>query len=153
MRIRELKIYILKNDYDKYIKILHQFRDHIHKLYYYHIISSYDKSLYLNELTDIHKILNEYYNDKIINFCESNNELTHDILEYEIHHIISYINKMRLILEIKDTHEIFYDSFNNPLGMIKTNIKKLAGNIGYPNIKIAIELLVNDSYVYDTKTK
>jgi len=153
MRIRDLKIYILKNDYDKYIKILHQFRDHIHKLYYYHIISSYDKSLYLNELTDIHKILNEYYNDKIINFCESNNELTHDILEYEIHHIISYINKMRLILEIKDTHEIFYDSFNNPLGMIKTNIKKLAGNIGYPNIKIAIELLVNDSYVYDTKTK
>jgi endopeptidase La len=153
MRIRDLKIYILKNDYDKYIKILHQFRDHIHKLYYYHIISSYDKSLYLNELTDIHKIINEYYNDKIINFCESNNELTHDILEYEIHHIISYINKMRLILEIKDTHEIFYDSFNNPLGMIKTNIKKLAGSIGYPNIKIAIELLVNDSYVYDTKTK
>ena len=60
---------------------------------------------------------------------------------------------MRLILEIKDTHEIFYDSFNNPLGMIKTNIKKLAGSIGYPNIKIAIELLVNDSFVYDTKTK
>jgi len=153
MRIRDLKIYILKNDYDKYIKILHSFRDHIHKLFYYNIFSLYDKSLYLNELTDIHKILNEYYNDKIINFCEMNNTLEHEILSSEIHHIISFITKMRLIPEIKSTHEIFYDSFYNPLGMIKTNIKKLASNIGYPNIKTAIELLVNDSFVYDTQTK
>ena len=153
MRIRDLKIYILKNDYDKYIKILHIFRDHIHKLYYYNIFSSYDKSLYLNELTDIHKILNEYYNDKIINFCETNNNLEHEILSSEIHHIISFISKMRLVPEIKSTHEIFYDSFYNPLGMIKTNIKKLANNIGYPSIKIAIELLVNDTHGFDTKTK
>jgi len=153
MRIRDLKIYILKNDYDKYIKLLHTYRDHIHKLYYYHILSSYDKSLYLNELTDIHKLLNEYYNDKIINFCETNNDLDHDILKSEIHHIISYINKMRLVPELKSSHEIFYDSFYNPLGMIKTNIKKLSMNIGYPNIKIAIELMVNESYIYDTKTK
>ena len=153
MRIRDLKIYILKNDYDKYIKILHFFREHINKLYNYHILSSYDKSLYLNELTDIHKLLNEYYNDKIINFCETNNNLDHDILKSEIHHIISYINKMRLVPEIKSTHEIFYDCFYNPLGLIKTNIKKLAINTGYPNIKIAIELLVSDSYEYDTQTK
>ena len=153
MRIRDLKIYILKNDYDKYIKILHSFRDHIHKLYYYHILSSYDKSLYLNELTDIHKILNEHYNDKIINFCETNNELDHEILKSEIQHIISFISKMRLIPELKASHEIFYDSFYNPLGMIKTNIKKLATNTGFPNIKIAIELLVNEAFVYDTKTK
>lgn len=153
MRIRDLKIYILKNDYDKYIKILHSFRDHIHKIYNYHILSSYDKSLYLNELTDIHKILNEYYNDKIINFCETNNDLDHEILKSEIHHIISYITKMRLVQEIKSTHEIFFDSFYNPLSMIKMNIKKLSQNVGYPTIKIAIELLVNDSFTYDTQTK
>ena len=80
-------------------------------MYYYNIFSSYDKSLYLNELTDIHKILNEYYNDKIINFCETNNNLEHEILSSEIHHIISYISKMRLVPEIKASHEIFYDSF------------------------------------------
>ena len=153
MRIRELKIYILKNDYDKYIKVLHSFRDHIHRLYYYHILSSYDKSLYLNELTDIHKILNDYYNDKIINFCEINNDIDHYILKSEIHHIISYINNMRLIPDLKASHEIFYDSFYNPLGIIKSNIKKLANNIGFPNIKIAIETLVNESYNFDTKTK
>ena len=37
--------------------------------------------------------------------------------------------------------------------MIKTNIKKLATNIGFPNIKIAIEILVNDTYEYETQTK
>jgi len=153
MRIRDLKIYILKNDYDKYIKILHSFREHIHKLYYYHVLTSYDKSLYLNELTDIHKSLNEFYNDKILNFCESNNDLTHEILSSEIHHIISFITKMRLIPEIKASHEIFYDSFYNPLGVIKSNIKKLAQNIGFPNIKIAIEFNINDSHIFDTKSK
>ena len=153
MRIRDLKIYILKNDYDKYIKILHSFRDHIHKLYYYHILSSYDKSLYLNELTDIHKMLNEHYNDKIINFCETNNELSHEILSSEIHHILSYISKMRLIPELKQSHEIFYDSFYNPLGIIKSNIRKLASNIGFPNIKISIDILVSDTYEFDTKSK
>ena len=156
MRIRDLKIYILKNDYDKYIKILHSFRDHIHKLYYYHIISVFEKSNYLNELTDTHKILNDYYNDKIINFCEVNNDLDHEILQSEIHHIISYISKMRLIPEIKASHEIFYDSFYNPLGLIKMNIKKLASSVGFPTIKIAIELVVTDSIVnsiFDTKTK
>ena len=153
MRIRDLKIYILKNDYDKYIKILHSFRDHIHKLYYYHILSSYDKSLYLNELTDIHKMLNEHYNDKIINFCETNNELSHEILSSEIHHILSYISKMRLIPELKQSHEIFYDSFYNPLGIIKSNIRKLASNKGFPNIKISIDILVSDTYEFDTKSK
>ena len=153
MRIRDLKIYILKNDYDKYIKILHSFRDHIHKLYYYHIITSNDKSYYLNELTDIHKLINEYYNDKIINFCESNNTITHDILNSEIHHIISYVTKMRMIPEIKATHELFYDSLWYPLSEIKENIKKLAYIIGFPTIKIALELIMHDSYVLDTKTK
>jgi endopeptidase La len=153
MRIRDLKIYILKNDYDKYIKILHLFRDHIHKLYYYHIISSYDKSLHLNELTDIHKTLNDFYNDKIINFCEANNDIDHEILKSEIHHIMSFINKMRLVPEIKSSHPIFYDSFYNPLGMIKTYIKKLGTNIGYPTIKIAVELLVSDAHIHDTQTK
>ena len=61
MRIRDLKIYILKNEYDKYIKIIHHFREHIHKLYYYHVINTYEKSVHLNELTDIHKLLNDYY--------------------------------------------------------------------------------------------
>ena len=155
MRIRDLKIYILKNDYDKYIKYLHSFRDHIHNLYYHHIITSLDKSLYLNDITDIHKNLNEFYNDKIINFCEMNNDIEHEILEdgLEIHHIISFINKMRLIPEIKMSNPIYYDSFNNPLGMLKMHIKKLATNIGFPDIKTAIEILVNDSYVFDIKTK
>jgi ATP-dependent Lon protease len=153
MRIRDLKIYILKNDYDKYIKYLHAFRDHIHKLYNHHIITSSDKSLYLNELTDIHKNLNECYNDKIINFCEINNDINHEILSEQIHHIIRYINRMRLVPELKASHPIYYDSFNNPLGMMKMQIKKLAGIIGFPSIKIAIEILVDESYVFDVKTK
>jgi len=153
MRIRDLKIYILKNDYDKNIKYLHLFRNHIHSLFNNHVITSSDKSLYLNEITDIHKILNEHYNEKIINFCEMNNDMEHEILQEEIHHIISFINKMRLQPDIKASHPIYYDSFNNPLGMIKVNFKKLASNIGFPNIKIAIEILINDSYVFDTKTK
>ena len=153
MRIRDLKIYILKNDYDKYIKYLHAFRDHIHKLYYHHIITSQDKSLYLNELTDIHKSLNEYYNEKIINFCEMDNDIEHEIFNEEIHHIIAYINRMRLIPDIKASHPIYYDSFNNPLGMIKTHLKKLASNIGFPSIKIAIEIMVSESHIFKTSTK
>ena len=153
MRIRDLKIYILKNDYDKYIKYLHAFRDHIHKLHYHHVITSSDKSLYLNELTDIHKNLNECYNDKIINFCEMNNDIEHEILSEQIHHIIRFINRMRLLPELKASHPIYYDSFNNPLGMMKMQIKKLAVTIGFPSIKIAIEILVDDSYVFDIKTK
>lgn len=153
MRIRDLKIYILKNDYDKYIKYLHAYRDHIHKLYYHHIITTSDKSLYLNEITDIHKNLNECYNDKIINFCEMNNDVEHEILDEQIHHIISYINRMRLVPELKASHPIYYDSFNNPLGMMKIQLKKLSGIIGFPSIKIAIEILVDDTYIFDTKTK
>jgi hypothetical protein len=153
MRIKDLKIYILKNEYDKYIKIIHSFRDHIHRLFYNHIIISSDKSYYLNELTDIHKLLNDYYNDKIINFCEVNNNITHDILKHEIHHIVSYVNKMRMVPEIKCTHELYYDSLWYPLSNIKESIKKLANKIGCPNIKIGIDLMVNDEYILDTKTK
>ncbi len=153
MRIRDLKIFILKNEYDKFIKILHSFREHVHKLFYYHLISIYDKSFYLNELTDIHKILNDYYNDKIISFCETNNDITHEILNSDIHHIISYVSKMRQIPEIKQTHELYYDSLWHPLSEIKNNIKKLAGNIGFPTIKIAIEIVMNDHYDLDSKTK
>jgi hypothetical protein len=153
MRIRDLKIYILKNEYDKYIKILHYFRDHIHKLLYYNLITNQDKSLYLNELTDIHKLINDYYNDKIINFCEINNDITHEILNSEIHHIISYVSKMRMLPEIKHTHELYFDSFWHPLSEIKHNIKKLANNIGFPTIKIAIEIIMNDHYEFDSKTK
>ena len=123
MRIRDLKIYILKNEYDKYIKISHHFREHIHKLYYYHVINTYEKSVHLNELTDIHKLLNDYYNDKIINFCEVNNDITHEILSMELNEIVIYANKVRLIPEIIDSHEIFYDSFWHPLSEIKFNIK------------------------------
>jgi len=153
MRIRDLKIYILKNEYDKYIKILHFFRDHIHKLHYLNIIPYHDKSLYLNELTDIHKLLNDYYNDKIINFCEINNEITHEILTSDIHNIISYVSKMRMLPEIKHSHELYYDSFWHPLSEIKTNLKKLANNVGFPSIKIAIDIIMNDHYELDKKTK
>jgi hypothetical protein len=41
-------------------------------------------------------------------------------------------------------------SFDVP--SIKMHIKKLASNIGYPNIKIALELIINDHYTFDTKT-
>jgi len=153
MRIRELKIYILKNEYDKYIKIIHNFRDHIHKLFYYHIITYNDKSYYLNELTDIHKLLNDYYNDKIINFCEINNDMTHEILDYDIHHIITYVNKMKIIPEIKNSHELYNDLLWYPLDQIKSPIIKLAMKIGSPTIKIGIELMTNDNYTLDTKTK
>jgi endopeptidase La len=153
MRIRELKIHILKNEYDKYIKIIHYYRDHIHKLYYHYLINTYDKSLYLNELTDIHKLINDLYNDKIINFCEVNNDLTHEILNSDINSILLYVSKMRLIPEIKDTHEIYYDSFWHPLSEIKYNIRKLSVNIGFPSIKIAIEIMMNDEYIINTKEK
>ena len=149
MRIRDLKIYILKNEYDKYIKIIHHFREHIHKLYYYHVINTYEKSVHLNELTDIHKLLNDYYNDKIINFCEVNNDITHEILKMELNEIVMYANKVRLVPEIIDSHEIFYDSFWHPLSEIKFNIKKIATNIGFPNIKIGIQIMMKDDY--DTK--
>jgi endopeptidase La len=149
MRIRDLKIYILKNEYDKYIKIIHHFREHIHKLYYYHVINTYEKSVYLNELTDIHKLLNDNYNDKIINFCEVNNDITHDILKMELNEIVMYANKVRLVPEIINSHEIYYDSFWHPLSEIKFNIKKIATNIGFPNIKIAIQIMMKDDY--DTK--
>jgi len=153
MRIRELKIHILKNEYDKYIKIIHYYRDHIHKLYYYHIIHSYDKSLYLNELTDIHKLINDLYNDKIINFCEVNNDLTHEILNSDISSILLYVSKMRMIPEIKDTHEIYYDSFWHPLSEIKYNIRKLSTSVGFPSIKIAIEIMMNDDFNINNKEK
>jgi hypothetical protein len=109
----------------------------------------------LNELTDIHKNLNEMYNDKIIHFCESNNNIEHEMLSSgaDIHHIISFISKMRLIPEIKASHEIYYDSFYNPLGPIKQNFKKLSLSIGFPNIKLAIELLVSDTITFNIQTK
>jgi endopeptidase La len=153
MRIRELKIHILKNEYDKYIKIIHYYRDHIHKLFYNYLINTYDKSLYLNELTDIHKLINDLYNDKIINFCEVNNEITHDILNSDINSIIMYISKMRMIPEIKNTHEIYFDSFWHPLSEIKYNIRKLSANIGFPSIKIAIKIMMNDEYIINAKEK
>jgi len=153
MRIRELKIYILKFEYDKYIKILHLFRDHIHKLFYYHLITSQHKSLYLNELTDIHKFLNDIYNDKIINFCEINNDINHEILKSDINQIISYVNKIRMVIELKHTNELFYDSLWHPLDGIKINIKKLASNIGFPNILTALDILLLDHYELDNKSK
>jgi endopeptidase La len=156
MRIRDLKIYILKNEYDKYIKIIHHFREHIHKLYYYHVINTYEKSVHLNELTDIHKLLNDYYNDKIINFCEVNNDITHEILSMELNEIVMYANKVRLVPEIIDSHEIFYDSFWHPLSEIKFNIKKIATNIGFPSIKIAIQIMMKDDYdakILDNKSR
>jgi endopeptidase La len=153
MRIRELKIHILKQEYDKYIKTLHFFRDHIHKIYYSHLITAQEKSLYLNELTDIHKLLNDIYNDKIINFCEINNDIVHEILHSNVDQIISYVQKIRMVIELKHTHELYYDSFWHPLDAIKVNIKKLASNIGFPNIYIALQILFLDHYELDTKSK
>jgi endopeptidase La len=153
MRIRDLKIHILKYEYDKYIKILHFFRDHIHKLYYYHLIKLQDRSLYLNELTDTHKLLNDIYNDKIINFCEVNNDIVHEILNSSIHQITSFVQKIRMVVELKHTHELYYDSFWHPLDAIKVNIKKLASSIGFPNICIALQVLFLDHYELDGKSK
>jgi endopeptidase La len=101
----------------------------------------------------MHKLINDLYNDKIINFCEVNNELTHEILNSDISSILLYVSKMRMIPEIKDTHEIYFDSFWHPLSEIKYNIRKLSTNVGFPSIKIAIEIMMNDDYNINNKEK
>jgi endopeptidase La len=58
-----------------------------------------------------------------------------------------------MIPEIKNTHEIYFDSFWHPLSEIKYNIRKLSTNVGFPSIKIAIEIMMNDDYNINNKEK
>ena len=72
---------------------------------------------------------------------------------YYINSILLYVSKMRMIPEIKDTHEIYFDSFWHPLSEIKYNIRKLSTNVGFPSIKIAIEIMMNDEFNINNKEK
>ena len=53
MNIKEYKNYILRNEYDEYVKLMDDLRGHIHHLSKNNNISVNDKNVYLNELFEI----------------------------------------------------------------------------------------------------
>ena len=66
MNIKEYKNYILRNEYDEYVKLIDELRRHIHHLSKNNNITVNDKNVYLNELFEVLKQLNTIYNSAVV---------------------------------------------------------------------------------------
>jgi ATP-dependent Lon protease len=137
MNIKEFKNYILRKEYDNYIKIIDDLRFHINKIYKNNNISLNDKNVYLNELFEILKKNNNIYNN-CISYLEEVEEK--DILinklntnkEFDILHL--HLNKLKILSENKNKY-LYSNKILFPLFDINNDIKILINNIGMLNIK------------------
>jgi ATP-dependent Lon protease len=137
MNIKEFKNYILRKEYDNYIKIIDDLRFHINKIYKNNNISLNDKNVYLNELFEILKKNNNIYNN-CISYLEEVEEK--DILinklntnkEFDILHL--HLNKLKILSENKNKY-LYSNKILFPLFDINNDIKILINNVGMLNIK------------------
>jgi ATP-dependent Lon protease len=153
MNIKEYKNYILRREYDHYVKVIDSIRKHIHNLSKNNNISINDKNVYLNELFEILKKLNNIYNICLAYSDESNDLDNHlkslyNEKNYEL--LNSEILKLRILPQYKKAY-LFQDQINYPLCEIKSPLKLLINNIGMENINDIIKLYSNMVYNKDTK--
>jgi ATP-dependent Lon protease len=153
MNIKEYKNYILRKEYDHYVRLIDGIRKHIHNLSKNNNISINDKNVYLNELFEILKKLNNIYNVCLAYSDESNDLDNHlkslyNEKNYEL--LNSEILKLRILPQYKKAY-LFQDQINYPLCEIKSPLKLLINNIGMENINDIIKLYSNVVYNKDTK--
>jgi ATP-dependent Lon protease len=152
MNIKEYKNFILKRDYDYYVKLMDSLRGHIHYLSKNNNISVNDKNVYLNELFEILKKLNAIYNSCLTypeesdvidnNFEKIYNEKNFDILN-------KHILKLRILNQYKKIY-ITSDQVNFPLADINPFLKLLVNNTGMKNIHDISNLYSTILYNKDT---
>jgi len=153
MNIKEYKNYILRNEYDEYVKLMDDLRRHIHHLSKNNNISINDKNVYLNELFEILKQLNTIYNSAVVlpEICkemDSQLQKLYDNKQFDLLYI--QISKLKILPQYKNLL-IASKEIHNPLIDIKPNLKILINNIGMSNIHDIIKLYSNISYDKDTE--
>jgi len=153
MNIKEYKNFILKQDYEHYVQIIDDLRSHVHKLSENNSISINDKNVYLNEIFEILKQLNNLYNTCITQ-TELINEMDPIFKELYENKKFSILRKKIDCLRILPIYSKLYICSNEvhaPLLDIVSKLKILINNIGMNNIKNIIRIYVKSDYDKDTQ--
>jgi len=147
MNIKEYKNYILKRDYEIYVRLLSKLRSHLHQLAKNNNISLNDKNVYLNELFEILKKLNAIYNASIIesDLCDNlinnpNLMKLYDAKKFEL--LFSQISRLKILPDYKNKM-IASQRIHEPLYEIVQPLKTLINNIGMDSIKDIITLYIS----------
>lgn len=138
------KIHTLTEDYIKLSSYIHKFQSHIEMCYNYSIIKLSTKNNYLKQLNDCIKQLGSTYNASIITNTKPNKITTNILKNKNIN-----LNSTHTFLQLYDTFNNKHTNFNNPYHkVINTLNTKIGQPAGYPDINIALSLLINPHYHY-----
>jgi ATP-dependent Lon protease len=153
MNIKEYKNYILKRDYEYYVKIVDNLRYHITYLSNKNNINMNDRNVYLNELFEILKQLNVIYNKAVTlpDICDDLDDNLQKLYNDKNFEILNFqISKLRILPKYKDLL-ICSKEIHTPLIDINNIIKILVSNIGMSSIREIIDIYINKKY--DNKTE
>ena len=139
---KDFKINNLIEEYNKYSHYFLDFQNHIELCYREHILSINDRTNYLKIINDLIRQLNITYNIAMVEEYDNSkiNKNNNNLNDKES-------NEYRNLMNI---HKILgINNFSDPfLDINKFILTKLGAKIGFPNIHIALSIIIGDQYKY-----
>lgn len=147
--LKNFIINYLQYEYTRYSNIFIKYSEHIERCYNEFIININVRNQYIKNLSDLIKLTNNIYNDKIKSLKSVeiyNQELNNN--KNLIKLLDDNSNVLFNLIDIYNALDI--DNFNginiNIFSDIKTKLLQLSNTIGFYNIDIALELLIGNKY-------
>lgn len=162
--IKDHKIDLLQNYYQKYSVYFINYQAHLEKLFADNIINISERNNLLKIIMDLIRQLNLVYNNNMIEICESDNNSEKPPENYENFHELTEINriiglskliqinqKIKKQTNFKPKFKLLVDPFAEIKNLILNNI---AAKIGFKSIIMAMELLIgsNWQFLYNSDT-
>lgn len=146
MNIKDYKNFILRRDYDNFVRIIDGVRHHINYLAKNNIISVNDKNVYLNELFEVLKKLNSIYNNCVsyADTADINNlqiKKLNDDRKYDL--MFEHLSRLRILPEYKNMY-VTSNQIHDPLCDIKPQLRLLINNIGMKSINDILNLYLEN---------
>jgi ATP-dependent Lon protease len=134
----------LTEDYIKISSYIQKFQMHIEMCYNNSIIKLSSKNNYLKQLNDCVKQLNLTYNASIIINDKPSNMLKKILNDKNIN-----LNSTHSFLQLYDTMTGLHNNINDPYDKVIIMInQKIAQTVGFPDINIALSMIINKNYKY-----
>jgi ATP-dependent Lon protease len=146
--IKDSKIKILMEEYNKYSSYFISFQNHIEKCYNDFIINIKERNNYLKIVNDSLRILNSKYNESIVEIYEEDTDTINKETLVE-HKNLLHVHKM-IGINTKDNNavgenrKLSCDNFKD----VTASLLKLGTKIGFSCINDALSIIIDEQYKY-----
>ena len=152
----KLRTYSIQNNYKLFSKYLLNIQYHINYLNDYHIISLYERNLFIGKIYEIIKELNNTYNKEILDdksVLPEGISTCIDIEYFMNNYTMKECHEILLKLNLLDDNKCIFDLINQ-LNTCKTDIINLTSQYGNNNIYLILSLIISENLklFYDKHT-